>query len=117
MAEVERLICASNELTDGGKGVRFEVARSGRMEAAFVIRYRERVFAYCNRCAHVPSELDWNPGEFFDSSGLYLICAMHGALYDPETGRCVMGRCQGKRLEALRVVERGGNVYLKQEGD
>jgi nitrite reductase/ring-hydroxylating ferredoxin subunit len=116
MAQDERLICASADLADGGRGVRFEVVRYGRAEPAFVIRYRGRVHAYLNRCGHVPAELDWVEGQFFDADGLYLICATHGALYDPATGACLGGRCEGRGLLALSVCEAQGNVYLVQEG-
>ncbi len=51
-------------------------------------------------------------GEFFDLSGLYLVCATHGAAYLPESGRCVAGPCSGKALTPLRVMESDGNVYL-----
>lgn len=112
MAGRERLICASNELVDGGDGVRFEVAGIRGQESAFAIRHRGHVHAYYNRCGHVPVELDWQHGRFFDMTGLYLICATHGALYDPGSGRCVGGRCNGKGLSVLTVVERDGNVYL-----
>ncbi|MEK7835162.1 MAG: Rieske (2Fe-2S) protein, partial [Pseudomonadota bacterium] len=75
MAEAQRLICASAALTDGGKGVRFTLERHGATAAAFVVRYAGRVHAYLNRCAHVPIELDWLEGEFFDKFGLDLICS------------------------------------------
>jgi nitrite reductase/ring-hydroxylating ferredoxin subunit len=117
VAEGERLICASSALADGGRGLRFEVEWQGCLVPAFVIRYRGRVHAYLNRCGHVPVELDWNEGEFFDISGLYLICATHGALYAPGTGACVGGRCNGRGLQSLPVAERDGNVYLMQEGN
>jgi len=70
------------------------------------------VHAYLNRCGHVPVELDWQHGEFFDDSKLYLICATHGALYAPESGQCLGGRCNGRGLTKLPVEERDGNIYL-----
>lgn len=112
MAEESRLICHSEDLVDGGKGVRFTVERHGRETPAFVIRFGGQVFAYLNECGHVPAELDWLPGEFFDHSGLYLVCSLHGALYAPESGRCLGGRCQGKGLKPLEVEERDGMIYL-----
>lgn len=112
MAEGERLICASEEVSEGGAGFRFAVLRHGREEPAFVIRHHGKVHAYLNRCGHVPVELDWQHGEFFDDSKLYLICATHGALYAPESGRCLGGRCNGKGLVPVSVAERDGNVYL-----
>lgn len=112
MAEESRLICASDELVEAGKGVRFTVRQYGRDVPAFVIRYRGLVHAYYNECGHVPAELDWQAGEFFDDSKLYLICSIHGALYAPETGRCLGGRCQGKGLKPLKVQEIDGQIFL-----
>lgn len=112
MAEDARLICASAALVDGGPGIRFSAFRYGAEEPAFAIRHRGVVHAYLNRCGHVPVELDWQHGEFFDSSKLYLICATHGALYAPESGQCLGGRCNGRGLTKLPVEERDGNIYL-----
>lgn len=112
MAESQRLICTGSELLDGGRGVRFVVERYGRAAPAFVIRYHGRVFGYLNECGHVPAQLDWQPGEFFDDSKLYLICSIHGALYSPETGRCMGGRCQGVGLKPLKIREIESQVYL-----
>lgn len=113
MVEGERLICASADLAESGKGIRFTVQVYGRETPAFAIRFRGRVYAYLNECAHVPAELDWQPGEFFDHSKLYLICSIHGALYAPESGQCLGGRCQGKGLKPLSVEEHDGAIYLQ----
>lgn len=112
MVARERLICRSEDLLERGEGVRFEVDWMGGWEPAFAVRYRGRVHAYLNRCSHVPMELDWQAGRFFDSAGLYLICGTHGALYAPDSGACVGGRCNGKGLRPLAVSERDGCVYL-----
>ena len=114
LAETQRVICPSGALVDGGPGVRFKLLRHGVNAPGFAIRYEGRVHAYLNSCAHIPVELDWLEGEFFDNSGLYLICATHGATYDPVNGQCIMGPCKGQRLVALRVVERDGHVYLME---
>jgi nitrite reductase/ring-hydroxylating ferredoxin subunit len=107
-------LCAGTALVDGGPGVRFDLEQDlgKRWVAAtgFVVRHQGRVHAYLNECRHVPSELDWQPGRFFDAAGLYLICATHGAMYRPEDGLCIQGPCAGQRLIALRVEERDGQV-------
>ena len=95
MAPEKCVICASADLPEAGKGVRFRVQRGGREAEAFAIRFHGRAYAYLNECGHVPAQLDWLPGAFFDDSKLYLICSVHGALYAPETGLCLGGRCQG----------------------
>lgn len=108
-------ICASEALADGGKGVRFPLTAGGEDGSGFVVRHAGAVYAYLNRCAHVPMELDWNAGEFFDSSGLYLMCSTHGALYMPESGRCAGGPCRGGRLRPIAVFERNGQVFWQPD--
>jgi nitrite reductase/ring-hydroxylating ferredoxin subunit len=112
MAGEKRLICQAADLTEGANGIRFEVERHGCAEPAFVVRYDGIVRGFLNRCAHVPVQLDWAEGEFFDMTGLYLMCSTHGAMYEPESGRCVAGPCKGGRLVSLQVEEDDGKVYL-----
>lgn len=114
MADDERLICAAGELVDGGPGVRFQIEHEGVALPAFAVRHAGRVHAYVNRCAHVGVELDWQPGDFFDPETGMLICATHGALYDPATGVCHAGPCPGKQLTPVAVVERDGRIVLEQ---
>lgn len=115
MAHSPRVICNSSALQEGGKGVRFAVRTLEGESPAFAVRYDGRIYAYLNKCAHVPVELDWSDGAFFDYSKLYLICATHGATYLPETGMCVMGPCKGKRLVPVAVEERDGQILLLKE--
>lgn len=118
MADAAALIalCPSTRLVDQGPGLRFDVDASGEPASAFVVRHRGRVFAYLNRCAHVAMELDWIAGAFFDSEGETLICATHGAAYDPANGRCVGGPCAGRGgLKPLQVCERDGVIYWRPE--
>jgi len=108
-------ICASDAVVEGGKGVRFPVTAGGEDSTGFVIRFGNAVYAYLNRCAHVPIELDWNEGEFFESSGLYLMCSTHGAVYIPESGRCAGGPCRGGRLRPITVFERDNQIYWRPD--
>lgn len=111
MDHEQHLICPASALLESGDGVRFEVQRGGELIPAFAVRYRGKVYAWVNRCAHVGVELDWQPGKFFDDSGLYLVCSTHGATYLPDEGRCTGGPCRGRGLSPLSVVERDGGVY------
>jgi len=108
-------ICEAGSLEEGGKGVRFPLTAGGEDTTGFVVRYGGTVYGYLNRCAHVPIELDWAEGEFFESSGLYLMCSTHGAIYEPETGRCAGGPCRGGRLRPLAVIERDGKLYWQPD--
>lgn len=115
MAGDERLICRSEALADGGTGVRFALASWGGEEKGFVVRHRGKACAYVNQCPHAGTELDWQPGEFFDVAGLYLVCATHGAVFEPGTGLCVAGPCRGASLRPLEVREADGEIVLVSE--
>jgi nitrite reductase/ring-hydroxylating ferredoxin subunit len=114
MAARQRLICTSAELAEAATGVRFTVNVAGETAPAFAIRFGGQARAYLNRCGHVSVELDMQPGEFFESTRLYLICATHGALYDPASGACLGGPCNGRGLQPLVVAEREGGIYLEE---
>jgi len=105
-------ICPSDELQNGGTGIRFEVEWRGSCLTAFLIRYQDEARAYLNRCAHRGVELDWDPGAFFDAEKRLLVCSTHGALYDPLSGVCVAGPCRGARLVTVPVIESEGQVSL-----
>lgn len=104
-------ICDSADILEGGDGRRFPVMAGSDAATGFVVRYDGVVHAYLNRCAHVPVELDWESGKFFESSGLYIMCATHGAIYMPDTGYCTGGPCRGSRLRKINVVERDGQIF------
>jgi hypothetical protein len=55
-------LCASPALAEKGRAVLFDVLHFGQPARAFALRFDGRVVAYLNRCAHVPTELDWLPG-------------------------------------------------------
>ena len=110
-------LCASAELEEAGKARVFDVLLWRRPAHAFALRFEGRVVAYMNRCAHVPTEMDWRPGEFLDDERRYILCSMHGAVYEPATGRCVGGPCPGARLMPVPVVESGGQVYWMPTAD
>ena len=110
-----KLLCQSDSLIVGGRGARFEVTDRTRTYTAFAVRSIDGVASFINQCAHMALELDWSLGEFFDADGQYLVCATHGALYDPKTGACIGGACRGRPLQALNTIESDGYIYLEDE--
>ncbi len=103
-------LCASTALVERGRALVFDVLEYGHPVRAFALRHGGRVVAYLNRCAHVPTEMDWQPGEFLDAEREFILCSIHGASYEPSSGRCVGGPCGRGRLTALRVTEQGRQV-------
>lgn len=116
MADAERVICASADLAEGSLGVRFAWAPAGGEGKGFAIRFDGEVRAYVNRCPHLGVELDWQPGEFFDEAKLYLVCSTHGAVFEPDSGRCVGGPCRGASLESIPITEGPDGVRVAEPG-
>ncbi len=104
-------LCPAAELVERDKAFVFDVKLWGQPARAFALRFEGRVRAYLNRCAHVPVEMDWQPGQFLDMDRRWIICSIHGATYEPADGRCVAGPCGRASLMAIQTLEQDGQVY------
>ncbi len=111
----ELFICEADAVPESGRGVRFAVTAFGEAATGFVVRHHGKVYGYLNRCAHVPIELDWAEGEFFESSKTYLMCSTHGAIYLPENGQCAGGPCKGGRLRPIALREENDKIYWQPD--
>ncbi|MDQ2927994.1 MAG: Rieske 2Fe-2S domain-containing protein [Pseudomonadota bacterium] len=116
VAPLERL-CASTELVEKGRAIVFDVLRFREPARAFAMRFDGVVVAYLNRCVHVPTELDWQPGEFLDADRRFILCSIHGAAYEPRNGRCIGGPCGQGRLTLLETCELEGDVWWRPTRD
>ena len=105
-------LCESTKLSIGGPGLRFEVQSKDQTLPAFIIRHSQGVSGFFCRGVHRELELDWSPGHFFDTEGGQIVCATHGALYDPSDGACTSGPCRGQSLTVLAIEETDGKIYL-----
>jgi nitrite reductase/ring-hydroxylating ferredoxin subunit len=63
--------------------------------------------------------LPWRRDAYLDASGEHVVCAAHGALFDPLTGVCTLGPCLGDSLTpvALRIDDDGGLHLAAGEDD
>lgn len=111
MVEGEQPLCASAELAERGRAIVWDVLQWRQPARAFALRFDGKVVAYVNRCVHVPTELDWQPGEFLDADKRWILCSIHGAMYEPADGHCVGGPCGRGKLMPVAVTERDGQVY------
>ncbi len=121
-----QLICEVSDLEEAGQGFRFQLAtrdivpfeglldEPDELLPAFVILFDGGIYAYLNRCDHIPMEMDWNPGQFFDDDQQHIICSTHNALYLPDSGQCVLGPCpKGSKLIAVPIDVVGQKIYLR----
>jgi nitrite reductase/ring-hydroxylating ferredoxin subunit len=104
-------LCESADLIERGRAVGFHVVHFRQPARAFALRFDGAVVAYLNRCVHVPTEMDWQEGEFLDSEREFIICSIHGATYEPRSGRCAGGPCGRGSLTRVATRECEGRVY------
>lgn len=99
----------STALDEGGLAATF-TAPDG--VPAFAVRWHGAVYGYLNQCPHAGGPLDFE-GQVLERSGRFLMCARHGAIFEPDTGKCVGGPCRGARLTPLAMHESAdGSVWL-----
>jgi nitrite reductase/ring-hydroxylating ferredoxin subunit len=92
--------CALSDLPPG-RTATFRLACGARVVDGFAVNHEGRYRAWVNRCPHAGTPLDLWPNEFWSEDGRSLVCATHGAHYEPDSGRCTAGPCAGDALEPL----------------
>jgi nitrite reductase/ring-hydroxylating ferredoxin subunit len=104
-------VCDLEALADGG-ALGFEYTLAGAPRAGFLVRRGAAVFAYRNVCPHAGNPLNWKPDAFLTRDRQRIMCSVHGALFEIESGLCVAGPCTGRSLTALRAEIRDGRVIV-----
>ncbi|MFZ5723064.1 MAG: Rieske (2Fe-2S) protein [Pseudomonadota bacterium] len=77
-----------------------------------VVRRDGRLHVYVNWCPHLGIELNYQPDEFFDYDQQFLQCANHGALFEIDTGLCILGPCKGASLRKVDFVVENGDIRI-----
>ena len=110
-----RLLCRSDMLLERDTAFLFNVVKNGRVWPAFIVRFENNALAYLNVCAHAALRLDGGRGQFFSRDLQSLVCVSHGARYEPGSGRCTSGPCQGLSLIPLRITETDNDIYYDDQ--
>jgi len=120
MAETQkksnRKLVASVGEIEHGQSKKFTLRRGQRDLEALIVNYEGNHFAYMNRCPHTGITLDWVNNQFFSSDNRYLMCATHGAVFEPPSGECVWGPCFGLSLQSVPLVIEGAEIYARLPG-
>ena len=112
--DLTRVICPLHDLADpGAKG--FTMGAGEWPLRGFVVRRGDVVRAYVNHCPHAGFPLNWAPDRFLAPTGQFILCSMHGAVFEMETGLCISGPCDGRMLRSLPVRVERGYVMLGDE--
>lgn len=104
-------ICKLTDLeTTGSKGLTIDY--NGQSTSMFVVKKGEQVFAYLNNCPHAGAPLEWQEDVFLNDERSYIVCGMHGALFEIEDGLCVDGPCFNDSLTSIPVTIIGDEIHL-----
>jgi len=111
-AKQDNVLCPLNSLPDpGSRG--FEVENGEAVRSIFVVRQGLEAYGYLNDCPHLGAELNLSADGFLDADGRYIRCALHGALFEIDGGRCVAGPCKGQALTRIDLDVEGGQVIYR----
>jgi nitrite reductase/ring-hydroxylating ferredoxin subunit len=110
-----KLVGSADELSHG-TSKKFTLRRGSREFEALLVNYQGNLFGYVNRCPHTGITLDWVNNQFFSIDNRYLMCATHGAVFEPPTGECVWGPCFGLSLQSVPIQIENGLVYARLPG-
>jgi nitrite reductase/ring-hydroxylating ferredoxin subunit len=106
------LVAQVGELAHG-ESKKFTLRCGGANVEALLINYEGALHAYLNRCRHIGISLDWVDNQFFSEDKRFLICANHGATYEPKTGECVWGPCAGASLQDVPLEIEGRKIFAR----
>lgn len=81
----------------------------------FVVRKNGNLYLYWNRCPHLGTPLEWEEHRFLDADGALIQCSNHGALFQIDDGRCLVGPCKGKYLQAVPFSMSGSVIQVAEE--
>jgi len=110
-----KLVGSVGEL-EHGTSKKFTMRRGGRDLEALLVNYQGNHFAYVNRCPHTGITLDWVNNQFFSSDNRYIMCATHGAVFEPPSGECIWGPCVGLSLQRMPIEIDDGQIYARLPG-
>ena len=88
-------------------GARASVWEKG---AVLLVRKGETVTAWSNLCPHAGLPLSLPDGRGLLHKGETLVCPVHGASFDAESGACTGGPATGSALDPIPVEIVGGEV-------
>ncbi|HSD68522.1 MAG TPA: Rieske (2Fe-2S) protein [Woeseiaceae bacterium] len=100
-------LCNLNDLGEGeSRG--FDPFAEGR-DLIFAVRRGNTVRVYRNRCPHQGSSMPWRRSAYLNSDHTRIVCSVHGAQFDIDSGNCVLGAALGQSLERIetRIDESG----------
>jgi nitrite reductase/ring-hydroxylating ferredoxin subunit len=97
----------------------FDPAHSGR-DTLFVVRRGTALHGWLDRCPHEgATPMPYRRHAYLNKAGTRIVCYAHGAQFEIDTGRCVVGPCLGDSLTPvpIELTDDGRVLVVTQRGD
>ena len=106
-----RELCSVNDFAIN-KSLGFVLETNDGRCGLILVRLKNQFFCYLNSCPHLGTPLEIRANQFLDSSGKYILCSTHGALFKIEDGYCVAGPCITKKLTRVKFEVREDIIWI-----
>ncbi|WP_137133267.1 Rieske (2Fe-2S) protein [Rhizobium sp. FKY42] len=92
----------------------------GYRRKIIVLRKNGVLHAWLDACPHYSSgtPMAWKTDAYLNGERTHLTCHSHNALFEMDTGKCILGPCLGQKLTRVEiVVDEDGDVYAAAPGE
>lgn len=107
------LLCRAEDIAEG------EARGFGPLEGyrrkILVLRRNGTLHAWLDACPHYPggTPMAWKTDAYLNGEKTHIACHSHGALFDMESGECVLGPCLGQQLTRIALtVSDEGEIFV-----
>ncbi|WP_284777893.1 Rieske (2Fe-2S) protein [Agrobacterium sp. lyk4-40-TYG-31] len=108
-----RYLCHSRDIEEGqAKG--FGPFEGGRRKV-IVVRRNGMFYGWLDACPHYSTgtPMAWRTDAYMNCEKTHLTCHSHGAMFEIETGECVLGPCLGQALTAVEItMNDDGEIFV-----
>ncbi|HWU65110.1 MAG TPA: Rieske 2Fe-2S domain-containing protein [Ensifer sp.] len=98
------LLCRAEDIDEGdAKGFG---PIEGYRRKIVILRRNGQLHAWLDSCPHYAggTPMAWKTDAYLNGEKTHIACHSHGALFDMETGECVLGPCLGQKLTRIALT-------------
>ncbi len=107
-------LCRLDEMGDRESKCFIIAFDDGEEVDIFVVRKDDQAYAYVNECPHQSLPMNWNSDNMMTRNRERILCVMHGATFDIESGEMHTGPVSRERcLMKVPIVIEDGQVRLQ----
>lgn len=111
-----KFLCPSQTITEG-EFIELDTVVDGKRRFLVATRHEDRARVWLNVCPHQGRPLNWAPNQFLKDEHGNLVCAAHGAVFEPDSGVCIAGPCHRAALTPVSIEDDGTDIRILSGSD